>query len=146
MMCIVRRGYAVAVLALLASSVTGCGVGGGVDGPVLTSGFGGGSGLDAQVQGTVVLDADCVLLELEGTRYPVVWPRGTRWQPEPPAVVLSTGTVPVGGAVLGGGGYLQGEHLSSLPDAVVEAAQACAGPTGEVAVFNPGSEVTITSE
>jgi hypothetical protein len=61
-------------------------------------------------------------------------------------VVLSTGTVPVGGAVLGGGGYVQVEYLSLLPDEVVEAAKACAGPTGEVAVFNPRSEVTITSE
>jgi hypothetical protein len=133
------------VVAVLTASVAGCSAGG-VDGPVLTSGRGGGGEASAQVQGTIVLDGGCLLLEREGIRYPVVWPRGTRWQPQPPAVVLSTGTVPVGGAVLGGGGYVQAKWLSSLPDDVVEAARACAGATGEVAVFNPGSEITITSE
>lgn len=114
---------------------TGCGSGG-VDGPVLASGSGEGSGDDAEVKGTVVLDGDCLLLELEGNRYPVVLPRGTRWQEDPPAVVLSTGVVSVGGEVLGGGGYYQAEHLTSLADDVVDAAEACAGPSGEIAVFN----------
>ena len=43
---------------------------------MLTSGFGDRSGDDAEVKGTVVLDGDHLLLDLEGNRYPVVWPRG----------------------------------------------------------------------
>jgi hypothetical protein len=45
----------------------------------------------------------------------------------------------VGAAVLGGGGYYQAGQLSSLSDDVIDAAQACAGRTGEVAVFNRSS-------
>ena len=81
--------------------------------------------------------------ELEGNRYPVVWPAGTRWQPEPPAVLLASGTVPIGGEVYAGG-YYSAERLVSLPDEVTEVAATCVGPTGEV--FNPGSDVTITSQ
>jgi hypothetical protein len=60
--------------------------------------------------------------------------------------VLTTGTVPVGGEVYGGGGYYEADGLTSLPDDVVEAAAECAGPTGEIAMFNAGSKVSITSD
>jgi hypothetical protein len=66
MMYIMRRGYAVAVFALLVSGVTGCGAGGGVDGPLLTSGFGNGGGADAQVQGTVRLDGSVFAVGASG--------------------------------------------------------------------------------
>jgi hypothetical protein len=60
--------------------------------------------------------------------------------------VLPAGAVPIGGQVYGGGGYFQAGDLSSLPDDVVQAAAACVGPTGEIAVFNAGGDVTITSQ
>ena len=131
------------VATMVAIGIAGCSCGG-VDGPVLTSGSGDGSGDGALVQRNVVLDDGCLVLEFEGTRYPVVWPEGTDWQPSPPAVVLSDDTVPVGGTVAGGGGYYQAEHLGALPDEVVDAAVACAGSTGEIAVFNWGGDVTFT--
>lgn len=130
----------------IAAAIAGCGAAAGVDGPVLTSGRGDGGGDDAEVKGTVILDDECLLLQLDGSRYSVVWPSGTRWQAEPPGVVLASGTVPIGGEVYGGGGYYHPEDLRSLPDEVTEAAAACVGPTREVAVFNPGSKVTITSQ
>jgi len=140
------KRWAAGCLCIAAASIAGCGATGGVDGPVLTSGRGSGGGDDAEVKGTVILEDECLMLQFEDNRYPVVWPAGTRWQPEPPAVLLASGTVPIGGEVYGGGGYYSAEHLVSLPDEVTEAAAACVGPTGEVAVFNPGSEVTITSQ
>lgn len=136
------------VVATFVAGVAGCSTGAGgaarVDGPVLTSGPGSGEEYDALVKGTIVLDAPCLLLESEGGRYPVVWPSGTRWQSDPPAVRLPGGIVPIGGRVSGGGGYFHPENLRWLPREVVDAAAACAGST-RIAVFNPGSEVTIAS-
>lgn len=116
---------------------------GAVDGPVLTSGGSAGGGDDAQVYGEIVLDGDCLLLEHEAGHNAVVWPAGTNWQAEPPAVLLPGGeTVEIGGAVNGSGGYYARDQVESRAGAAVaDAAAACAGPDGETAVFNPGSEV-----
>jgi hypothetical protein len=123
------KRWAAGCLCIAAAGIAGCGAAGGVDGPVLTSGRGGGGGNDAEVTGTVILEDECLVMQLEGNRYPVVWPSGTRWQPEPPAVLLASGTVPIGGEVSGGGGYYSPEDLQALPDEVTEAAAACVGPT-----------------
>ncbi|PZF81684.1 hypothetical protein [Jiangella anatolica] len=122
------------------------GADGSVDGPVLTSGpADGDEGHDALVFGTVALDGDCLLLENEGGRHLVIWPHGTGWQADPPAVVLSGGDiVEIGGSVTGGGGYSTGVadgFPSGFGDAVDDALSACEGLAGEVAVFNPGSTV-----
>ena len=123
-----------------------------VDGPVLVSPLPGTDelgGMAAEVRGTLVFDADtgCLLLELEGVRYPLVWPAGTSWNADPPGVRLDTGEmVEPGMTVHGGGGYLQRggiEHMAGA--AVADAAADCAGPTGEIAIFNPGSTVTTAS-
>lgn len=136
------------LVGMLAAVTTASGCSGGVDGPVLTSerqllNWG---GSDALVEGTVTVEGDCLLLvqsDFPDDGFPVVWPAGTRWQADPPAVVLDEGTVvAVGEAVSGGGGYLQPSSLRSSGQAVSDAAASCAGDTGEVAVFNPGSEVT----
>lgn len=122
-----------------------------VDGPVLRSPPPPPGELEeqtAEVQGTLVLEDGCLLLgpgddlnpEL---RYPPIWPAGTTWQSDPPGVVLGSGEVVlIGEAVYGGGGYPQGVNLNW--DALVrEFAIACAGPTGEVAVFNPGGDIEL---
>lgn len=141
---VVRR-IVVALLVVLA----GCSSTGRVEGPLLTSprpGFGNG-GDAALVSGTVVFDeaTNCLTLELEGVRYPVVWPAGTRWQGDPPAVVLSGGDLAEPGAsVEGGGGYYPvGQVFKVAGEAVATEAQRCIGPTDEVAFFNLGSRVDL---
>jgi hypothetical protein len=101
--------------------------------------------MQAIVGGTLSLDGDC--LRLDGT--PVIWPHGTHWQAEPAAVVLPNGAaVPIGGAVMGGGGHLDIDNFGRRPPEVQSALEACAGETRagetrEVAVFNRGSDVEV---
>lgn len=142
---------------MLAVVTAGCSsAAGAIDGPVLTSRaqmFGPSGGMAAEVTGVLLFDesTNCLLIELEGVQYSVVWPAGTRWQEDPPAVVLEDGeTVEPGMTVYGGGGYLQPDRSTrrsvvqqlSSP-AVAEAAERCAGPTGEIAFFNIESEVDV---
>ncbi len=48
--------------------------------------------------------------------------------------------------VYGGGGYLRRDGIEWVAGAeVADAAATCAGPTGEIAIFNIGSTVTINS-
>ena len=103
----------------------------------------------AIVKGTVVFDKNtgCLFLELENIRYPVVWPAGASWQADPPAVKLQGQLIKPGMSVQGGGGYFKYEGVKALAGTVVaDAAQACAGPTGEVAFFNIGSDVRVVTE
>lgn len=137
-----------ALLVTLAMVIAGCSSTGAIDGPVLTSPaqlFGPSGGMDAEVTGVLLFDesTNCLLMELEGVQYPLVWPAGTRWQEDPPAVVLEDGEkVEPGMTVYGGGGYLYQDHVEELSgSAVAEAAERCAGPTGEIAFFNTESEV-----
>jgi hypothetical protein len=103
--------------------------------------------MDADVWGTLVLDGEtgCLLLQQEGIGYPVVWPAGASWEPVPPSVKLQGQVIEPGMSVSGGGGYIQRDHVERSAGAeVADAASACAGPTGEIALFNIGSEVTAT--
>lgn len=123
---------------------------GGVDGPVISSGFlNAGDGEDAQIIGVLAGEGQCLYLESPENpdlRYPVVWPMGTRWQADPPAVILPNGDVArFGMTVSGGGGYHQPDYVASLAgDAGAGLAEQCAlDPYREVAIFNPGSKVTL---
>lgn len=123
-----------------------------VDGPVLVSPLPDSDvleGMAAEVKGTVLFDdaTGCLLLELEDVHYPLVWPGGTSWRTDPPRVVIDSGEViEPGMTVHGAGGYLQREGIEHMAGtAVADAAARCAGPTGEIAIFNIGSTVTITS-
>ena len=144
----VRR---IALLVTLCLLVVACSSEGSTDGPVLRSPsqlFGPTEGMAAEVTGVITIDetTDCLLMESEGgARYPIVWPAGTRWQEDPPAVVLEGGeNVDPGMTVYGGGGYLYREHVEELAGtAVAEAAGRCVGPTGEIAFFNIESEVDV---
>ena len=137
----------------LAVILAGCSTSGRVDGPVLTSKrpplFGGADGMDAIVSGTVVLDDEsgCLLLQQGDFAYPVVWPAGASWEPDPPSIKLQGQLIEPGMSVSGGGGYIRRDHVESSagPD-VADAANACVGPTGEIAFFNIGSEVTVTTD
>ncbi len=97
--------------------------------------------------GAVVFDeaTNCLHLELEGIRYPVVWPAGTRWQDGPPAVVLPSGDrAEPGASVEGGGGYYPvGQVFKVAGEAVATEAERCLGDTDEVAFFNLGSRVDL---
>jgi hypothetical protein len=67
------------------------------------------AGPAATVQGIVRHDAgnDCIMLESQGSRFPVVWPDGTRGVAARPDVELPDRRSPVvGDTVSGGGGYL----------------------------------------
>lgn len=140
-----RAGLVVAMTFVIA----GCSSAGTVDGPVLSSPrpalFGGG-GMDAIVEGTLAFDGDCLHLIQEDVEYPVVWPAGAAWQPDPPSVVLDGESIEPGATVSGGGGYLSRGHVEQLAGPqVADAAERCSGSTGEVAFFNAGSEVEVTS-
>lgn len=133
----------------LAVVVAGCSSTGTVDGPVLTSRselFGPSGGMTAEIIGVLVYDesSDC-LIDIEEVQYPPVWPAGTRWQDDPPAVVLDSGdTVEPGMTVRGGGGYLQAEAIAEWTGpAVAAGADRCTGPSGEIAFFNIESEVDL---
>lgn len=147
-----RGARGLLLVVALATMLTSCSGSGRVDGPVLSSPrpplFGGG-GLDAEIKGRVVFDegSGCLLLEFEGGgRLPVVWPAGAAWRADPPAVELRGQRIEPGMVVDGGGGYLHYEEVREIAGtAVADAAQACAGPTGEVAVFNRGSAVRVVA-
>jgi len=138
---------AIGALAVVAA---GCSSTGTVDGPVLTSRselLGPSGGMTAEITGVLVYDksSDCLLVESEEVQYPPVWPAGTRWQDDPPAVVLDSGeTVEPGMTVRGGGGYLQREDIEEWTGPAVAAeADRCTGPSGEIAFFNIESEVEV---
>lgn len=150
---VARRAVALAVAASCLAACGGAGQGA-VEGPVLTSpGGAGDSGMDAQVVGRVDVRGGCLLLvqddvlgDAAAPAYPVIWPAGTTWQEDPPALVLEGGrTVEPGESVTGGGGgYVQRDHIEDLAGAVVaNAADECTGPTGEIALFNIGSDVDV---
>lgn len=129
--------------------LAGCSSAGSVDGPVLTSprpGLFGAGGMDAILEGTVALDGDCLHLVQDGIEYPVVWPAGASWRPEPPAVMLDGQTMEPGASVSGAGGYLSLDHVEDLAGSeVADAAEGCSGETGEIAFFNVGSQVEVAS-
>ena len=105
--------------------------------------------MEAEVRGTVEIRDDCLVLVQEDVpdapAYPVVWPAGTTWQEDPPAVVLEDGrVVEPGTTVIGAGGYLQRDDLEGLVgSAVADAAGSCVGETGEIALFNTGSDIQV---
>jgi hypothetical protein len=147
-----RTSYRAFVLALAVAFLAACGGTGegAVDGPVLTSPPGpGDGGMDAQVRGTLEIRDQCVLLvgeqDLGSPAYPVIWPAGTTWQQNPPAVVLEDGrAVKAGTSVTGSGGYLQQVDIEGLVGSTVAAAAGdCVGETGEIALFNIGSDVEV---
>jgi hypothetical protein len=133
----------------MALFIAGCSSTGAVDGPVLTSPrpavFGSG-GMAAILEGTLALDGDCLRLIQGDIEYPVVWPAGAAWEPDTPSIVLDGQTIEPGATVSGEGGYLTRDHVEQLAGSqVADAAGRCAGPTGEIAFFNIGSEVEATS-
>lgn len=141
------------LVATLVTTLVSCSGSGRVDGPVLSSPrppLLGGGGMDADIRGTVAFDggSGCLLLELEnGERLPVVWPYGASWRADPPAVELQGQLIEPGTVVEGGGGYLHYEQVrESAGTAVADAAQACAGTSGEVVFFNRDSEVSIIAD
>ncbi|MDJ0961215.1 MAG: hypothetical protein QNJ88_11185 [Acidimicrobiia bacterium] len=143
-----RRRRVPWIAAAIAFALASCGGDGTVDGPVLAraSSLIAPGGDDAEVLGTVVIDVDegCVRLELDGIRYPVVWPAGARWESDAPGVELGGNTITDGTEVVGSGGWYDFEGVVDLAGpAVAEAAQRCIGPTNEIAMFNAKSEIRI---
>ena len=123
---------------------------GGVDGPVLYSGSSDGHELDAEVRGSVVFEGSCIYLtnapDFPEIRSLVVWPLGTTWQHDPPAVVLPGGDrVEPGDFVEGGGGYLKFDTVEPVAGpAGQDLVNACReGTDGNVAVFNKESTVEL---
>lgn len=97
---------------------------------------GGSAGMAAEVVGVLTAADGCVLLEQDGTRYPVVWPSGTSVaDADPLTVELPSGAeLELGDRVRGGGGYL------SAADVGIEVPDECLNEYGEVAVFNPDDD------
>ncbi|PPK92221.1 hypothetical protein CLV92_11683 [Kineococcus xinjiangensis] len=115
-----------------------------VNGPLVISHGESATAADAKVAGVVGYDGRCVTV----ADRPVVWPEGTTWDEKDQAVVLPDGTrAPVGSVIEGGGGYRQPDPAPQGSDeGVVPMLEACAGPTGEVAVLNLASSPTVVPE
>ncbi len=96
--------------------------------------------MTAIVEGVVTLEDDCLLLD--GS--PVIWPEGTQWDAQAQTVRLPNGEMAaMGDRVSGGGGYYtNGNSVSRVYGSGVGSAAAACG-RGEVAVFNPGSDVSL---
>jgi hypothetical protein len=98
-------------------------------------------GLTGSIEGVVEygLETGCVLLAANGTRYSVVWPRGTRGKLDPFRIVLPDGTEVLEGAtVRGAGDVFDPEELAAFdgfPECVFEADEAWA--------FNHREAVTV---
>jgi hypothetical protein len=144
-----KRRAGLRLVVATALIITGCSSAGAVDGPVLTSprpALWGAGGLAAILEGTLTFDGDCLRLIQGDIEYLVVWPAGASWEPDPPSVVLDGQTIEPGTTVSGEGGYLTRDHVEQLAGSqVADAAARCAGPTGEIAFFNIGSQVEVTS-
>ena len=136
----VMRG-AIAILVLLAAGCSSPDDGRG-EGPVLTSVGGDDDWMAAIVAGRLTFQNDCLLLG----GMPVVWPESTNWDADSQALTLPGGdVVQVGARLTGGGGFLRSRHGRTSRHDVAAAAKSCLGTTGEVAVFNPGSDVEVES-
>lgn len=104
------------------------------------------SGTDALVGGTVFfdVDADCLYLQNGDDLVPVLWPAGTSWHPDLPAVIIEGVEVEPGMLVAGGGGFVDADGVEERagPE-VANAAKQCAGTTGEVIYFNQDSDIAV---
>jgi hypothetical protein len=137
---------AVATVLLLASACTGSKAsdGGHVSGPLMISEGSSEDGMAAEVNGVVALRDGCILVDDN----PAVWPEDTSWDAENRSVRLPNGaSVALGQQVYGGGGYYDDMDVvrDLFGDDVADKAAPCLGDTGEVAVFNPGSDVEAAS-
>lgn len=139
-----QRQVTLRVVALLAMlSTTGCSEA--VHGPVIEGNRRNG-GTDAGVFGVVVIESDCLYLQIPGSdgRSPVIWPHGTSWNHNESAIELSDGTlVYEGDEVHGAGGYHSEPNLSEFTVAEgVELALACVdNPYAEIAIFNSNDHI-----
>ncbi len=138
-----RLAVSSGMVLILLLSACGSSEGSGVDGPVMRHPERSSSeeGLTAEVRGVLELDGECLYLSLDevGQRYPVVWPAGTRWDPDSQAVVTPGGeSMAVGAAVYGGGGYFYVDDVERIagPQASALAAQCVDNTYGEIAVVN----------
>ncbi|CAN5238778.1 hypothetical protein BH20GEM2_BH20GEM2_11420 [soil metagenome] len=130
-------------LAVLLAASAGCSseLDGRVEGPLLTSVGGSGDGMAAIVQGQLGYKRECLLLD----GMPIIWPVGTKWDSVRRSLQAPNGDVVEAGASLtGGGGYMDLQAVRDIfGQQVADAAKQCLGQTGEIAVFNPGSDVSL---
>jgi hypothetical protein len=144
-----RQAHRFAMLAAMMMVLAGCG--GGINGQTVGDGdlhffvHGGGllprGGQDAEVGGTLTTGDGCVMLDQDGNRFPVVWPRGTSVEATDPLVIeLPSGEqLREGDQVSGGGGYPYADALD------IEVPEACLNEWGELAVFNPDDDPEVVA-
>lgn len=113
---------------------------GGVDGPVMYAarpGTGHAEAMLAELVGRVHVEGDCLSLIIEGGEpTPVLWPYGTSWQSDPPAVILSSGVVvPAGAHIHTGGGFAQPRWYTDSAEVLERASQCTDDATGDVAII-----------
>ena len=84
---------------------------------------------EALITGTLALTGECLYIDnAESGALTALWPFGTQWQPDPPAVVLPDGaTIAVGDQFDGGGGYHSVADLGAFTDQpeVLDKTSAC---------------------
>ena len=133
----------VTALALLLAAVSGCASDskGRVGAPPLTSGDGLNDQTAPVIRGRLFYEGGCVLL---GAR-PVVWPDSVTWDSNRKTLRLPSGDDSGYGAWLTGRGrYLSAAAVrDAFGDDVADAAEDCLGSTGDVAVFESGSEIAL---
>lgn len=142
-LCRLKRLWLVGSLAAVALAACGSSSGEAVDGPVMRypSSSGSGDGMDGVIRGVLELDGECLYVarDVVGERYPILWPSGTEWDADNQSVVTSGGeSMPIGGEVLGGGGFLYLDAVDRLAGSdAADLARACVGNTsGQIAIVN----------
>jgi hypothetical protein len=141
-----RAGVCLALLLALA----GCRHAGGL---VAVEGLAGGppvfvntntlDGESAIIEGALALEGGCFVLTTDAGSSAVVWPEGMRPGEDGRSLVLTDGRrIAPGDEVEGGGGYHARDQQGRSGE-VWEALAACPSTSGEIAVMNGNSEVSI---
>lgn len=103
-------------------------------------------GDEEEVFGVLVLEGDCLYIDDDGFRLPVVWPNGTNWDPEAETVTLNDGqSVAIGGSILGAGGSAGADAIGGLAgEAGAALAAGCVDNDSRlVAILNNTSEPLV---
>ena len=97
------------------------------------------------LQGVLELDGDCLYLVQKSieSRFPVLWPAGSRWDAQNKSVVSPGGAaMPIGGSAEGRGGYFYLSDLALLAGSAAWNLAVRCVDNGQIAVFaNTGTGI-----
>lgn len=100
-------------------------------------------GDEAEIRGALVFEGDCLFVNDNGFRFPLVWPNGTAWDEDAQSVLLNDGQMAaIGQSIFGGGGYSSVDVARSLlsDDAAALVARCVDDESSEVAILKNTNE------